>query len=539
VDDFRNENDRQSSTSSINQHSSTSSSSNASASVSSSKNKRKISKEKKKKGSKNPSNGIAHTHSFNHIDELDRQLHEPNDNSAGTDNDMIHAITTSDDRDDHKNDNIASSTLNDTMSRQSSVSSNHTSSIRSSLSNKNHLSPTLPSRSSVNNHTSSMLTNNSNNVSPSRLDSIADDTRNETEQDTENDDDADGEMDERKTSSRNLIDSPDSLLAVNRYTASSTSADDDNVPSANGVTLRKNIFRERENSSHGRLDETRHRSPSAISLNSGSDISSTTSSSTSATVLPQASIVLQTTPRDTATPSSRHRSSSSYIPRSTTNTASPSSSNPISFLSTLIGGGSSSSSSSSASARDALINSRASRQGHHHPHTSNTSPPPSLGPFNRLGRSSRRFHGAASGDVGDIHIGVSCDLCQSSPIRGVRYKCEVCRDYDLCSNCYTTFNIELNDHKPDHQMRRIERSHRSGYSSQAEQFIRMLLNAGYNNVRLVSRETDPEYEERYRAFMEEAFYNGPKVSLLFIESALLTDTQSNTLPLATFSMTAH
>jgi len=38
----------------------------------------------------------------------------------------------------------------------------------------------------------------------------------------------------------------------------------------------------------------------------------------------------------------------------------------------------------------------------------------------------------------------------------------------------------------------------------------MLLNAGYNNVRLVSRETDPEYEERYRAFMEEAFYNGPK-----------------------------
>jgi len=34
-----------------------------------------------------------------------------------------------------------------------------------------------------------------------------------------------------------------------------------------------------------------------------------------------------------------------------------------------------------------------------------------------------------------IHYGVQCDVCQMTPIRGIRYKCGVCISYDLCGNC--------------------------------------------------------------------------------------------------------
>mmetsp|Transcript_10030 Transcript_10030/g.11416 ORF Transcript_10030/g.11416 Transcript_10030/m.11416 type:complete len:113 (+) Transcript_10030:948-1286(+) len=34
-----------------------------------------------------------------------------------------------------------------------------------------------------------------------------------------------------------------------------------------------------------------------------------------------------------------------------------------------------------------------------------------------------------------IHRNVTCDNCQASPILGVRYRCVVCEDYDLCSKC--------------------------------------------------------------------------------------------------------
>lgn len=40
---------------------------------------------------------------------------------------------------------------------------------------------------------------------------------------------------------------------------------------------------------------------------------------------------------------------------------------------------------------------------------------------------------AASGDV--IHFRVICDGCGANPITGVRYKCAVCDDFDLCEEC--------------------------------------------------------------------------------------------------------
>lgn len=34
-----------------------------------------------------------------------------------------------------------------------------------------------------------------------------------------------------------------------------------------------------------------------------------------------------------------------------------------------------------------------------------------------------------------VHHGVTCDVCKMYPIVGIRYKCTVNYDYDLCENC--------------------------------------------------------------------------------------------------------
>lgn len=36
------------------------------------------------------------------------------------------------------------------------------------------------------------------------------------------------------------------------------------------------------------------------------------------------------------------------------------------------------------------------------------------------------------------HDGTTCSGCNMSPIKGVRFKCKVCEDYDYCENCFYT-----------------------------------------------------------------------------------------------------
>jgi len=38
-------------------------------------------------------------------------------------------------------------------------------------------------------------------------------------------------------------------------------------------------------------------------------------------------------------------------------------------------------------------------------------------------------------DTSNIHYNVSCDFCNMFPIIGIRYKCSVCHNFDLCENC--------------------------------------------------------------------------------------------------------
>lgn len=34
-----------------------------------------------------------------------------------------------------------------------------------------------------------------------------------------------------------------------------------------------------------------------------------------------------------------------------------------------------------------------------------------------------------------VHTDVQCDGCNIVPIRGIRYKCAVCKDFDYCEKC--------------------------------------------------------------------------------------------------------
>ncbi|KAL0485849.1 zinc finger domain protein [Acrasis kona] len=48
-----------------------------------------------------------------------------------------------------------------------------------------------------------------------------------------------------------------------------------------------------------------------------------------------------------------------------------------------------------------------------------------------------------------VHINTHCDNCKMHPLRGYRYKCSVCQDYDLCEGCETSSDII---HNPDHKL---------------------------------------------------------------------------------------
>ena len=51
-----------------------------------------------------------------------------------------------------------------------------------------------------------------------------------------------------------------------------------------------------------------------------------------------------------------------------------------------------------------------------------------------------------------IHFHVSCDGCKMDPIRGNRYKCKTCPNFDFCEKCY-----EKNKEVHGHEFRKIER----------------------------------------------------------------------------------
>ena len=55
------------------------------------------------------------------------------------------------------------------------------------------------------------------------------------------------------------------------------------------------------------------------------------------------------------------------------------------------------------------------------------------------------------------HHGIQCNMCKINPIVGYRYKCSICKDYNLCENC-EQINYDKQEHKHDFiKMRNAEK----------------------------------------------------------------------------------
>ena len=50
-----------------------------------------------------------------------------------------------------------------------------------------------------------------------------------------------------------------------------------------------------------------------------------------------------------------------------------------------------------------------------------------------------------------VHYNIQCNGCQMDPLEGVRYKCNVCYDFDLCSKCYEK-KFQNDSHTSSHSM---------------------------------------------------------------------------------------
>ena len=53
-----------------------------------------------------------------------------------------------------------------------------------------------------------------------------------------------------------------------------------------------------------------------------------------------------------------------------------------------------------------------------------------------------------------VHIGIKCENCGKNPIQGIRYKCTICNNYNLCENCEELNSIEK-FHSQDHDFIRM------------------------------------------------------------------------------------
>ena len=53
-----------------------------------------------------------------------------------------------------------------------------------------------------------------------------------------------------------------------------------------------------------------------------------------------------------------------------------------------------------------------------------------------------------------IHNGIECNNCNKNPIQGIRYKCLICDNYNLCESC-EELNSENNFHNPNHDFLRM------------------------------------------------------------------------------------
>lgn len=47
----------------------------------------------------------------------------------------------------------------------------------------------------------------------------------------------------------------------------------------------------------------------------------------------------------------------------------------------------------------------------------------------------------------EVHMNVSCNLCGAKNIRGIRYNCNICEDFDVCHVCWNRLTLHDDWHE--------------------------------------------------------------------------------------------
>uniref|UniRef100_A0A3B3SRK2 E3 ubiquitin-protein ligase MIB2 n=1 Tax=Paramormyrops kingsleyae TaxID=1676925 RepID=A0A3B3SRK2_9TELE len=83
--------------------------------------------------------------------------------------------------------------------------------------------------------------------------------------------------------------------------------------------------------------------------------------------------------------------------------------------------------------------------------------------------------------IGVRHSNIICDSCKKHGIMGMRWKCKVCFDYDLCTQCYMN-----NKHDLSHAFERYETAHSQPVSLPPRQNLsRIILKGIFQGVKVV------------------------------------------------------
>lgn len=84
------------------------------------------------------------------------------------------------------------------------------------------------------------------------------------------------------------------------------------------------------------------------------------------------------------------------------------------------------------------------------------------------------LHHSSKVNVG-THFGVTCDGCESYPMQGLRFKCKVCKDFDLCEACFSKRHV-LHDSSHAFQRHSAEsKDLQKARRSQADPAVPLLL----------------------------------------------------------------
>jgi len=113
----------------------------------------------------------------------------------------------------------------------------------------------------------------------------------------------------------------------------------------------------------------------------------------------------------------------------------------------------------------------------------------------RSGRRGRRGRGGQQSRIIDrvvaqleddraavVHRGFRCDVCGVKPIRGIRLRCKVCADFDVCNDCANDADVVMEVHSRHEFERWSQPEVESPSQSQRQQSTAMAASSGLNEV---------------------------------------------------------